>query len=350
MESNATAIWKQRMQRPRAYCTYFDGGYLSRGLALIDSLRAHGDNSPMWVLALDDDVISYFRENPAKNVHIATLEDLENAEPALSGLRGSRTVMEYYFTCTPQLARFVMEKYSDPATTTIYLDADLYFFDSPGLVLDAMGDASVGIIEHRYPRPLAKRLAQYGQFNVGWVGFKADGLGRACLEWWAVRCLEWCYDRPEDGKYADQGYLDSFPQFKGVRILQPLGLNLAPWNTRGRRLEYTTENGVVIDGSDRLVFFHFHGLRRASRWYVTSQLVYGARLTPTLRKHVYEPYLTRLESTITSVLTAIGPKPPSSRGRGWRGIVSRLRKRILDVVTVVTGNAISVRRLTIPRA
>ena len=330
----------------RAYCTYFDSGYLPRGIALIESLRKHGDDSPVWVLALDDGVASYFSETPIHNVQVVTVKDLESAEPALAPLRASRSVMEYYFTCTPQLTRYVMGKYSDPSTTIIYLDADLYFFDDPELVLDALGDGSVGIIEHRYPDLVANKLAKYGRFNVGWVGFRADKAGHACLEWWAARCLEWCYDRPEAGKYADQGYLDSFPQFEGVRVLESLGFNLAPWNTKGRKLAHDTKTGIVIDGTDPLIFFHFHGLRRVGGWYVTGQLVYGARLNSTLRKHVYEPYLKRLESAHTAVLAAMEPRQTSSRGRGWRGIFSRTRKRTLDIVTIATGNAISVRQLS----
>ena len=36
----------------RHYCTYFDEGYLSRGLVLYRSLEALGEPFRLWVLAL----------------------------------------------------------------------------------------------------------------------------------------------------------------------------------------------------------------------------------------------------------------------------------------------------------
>ena len=348
MEAGLVTLGGQEevMAQPRAYCTYFDSGYLSRGLTLIDSLREHGDNSPVWVLALDDDTKKYLDELARPNLHTLTVANLEAAEPRLAPLRAERSRMEYYFTCTPQLTLFVMSKYPDPTPVVIYLDADMYFFDDPGLVLDSLGTGSVGIIEHRYPPGVAKRLQQYGRFNVGWVGFRADSKGRACLDWWAASCLEWCFDRPEDGKYADQGYLNSFPGFDGVVILQPTGLDLAPWNTARHHVTSPDGSRVVVDRDDPLVFFHFHGVRRVGNWYVTSQLVYGSRLTPVLRGLVYTPYLKRLEQSTRSVSEAIGNRAPAARrGNGWRGIVSRIRKSAIDRVTILTGNAIAVKDL-----
>jgi hypothetical protein len=248
--------------------------------------------------------------------------------------------MEYYFTTTPLLIRWVMDQYTDVATAVIYLDADLYFFDDPALALDALGDGSVGIIEHRYPARTARRLAPYGRFNVGWVGFRADRAGRECLNWWGERTLEWCRDTPDAGRYADQGYLNSFPEFRGVTVLQPLGLNLAPWNTAGHDI-VRSEAGVTVD-DDPLVFFHFHGLKRTGSWWVSSQLVYGAPMTKVVRRDVYEPYVRRLEE-LTAVVAA-SPLVPhtatAARGAGLRGILFRARKAALAVLSVITGNAV----------
>lgn len=333
------------MSQPRAYCTYFDSGYLSRGLALIKSLRAHGDHAPIWVLALNDEAKQYLDAAALPNVFTLAIDDLEAAEPELLPLKSQRSRMEYFFTSTPLLMRWVTNTQDDPETVVIYLDADLYFFADPDLVLDALGDGSVGIIEHKYPERLATRLAKYGRFNVGWVGIRADERGRACLDWWAASTLAWCFDKPEDGKYADQGYLDRFPElFDGVVVLPSKGFNLAPWNTGGHSV--TDRAGtVVVDGTDELVFFHFHGVRRVGEWYVSSQLVYGSRVTRALRDGVYGPYLVELHAADQIVLDALGPPAIHRRGNGIRGTVSRLRKSAIDILAIVTGNALSVARL-----
>lgn len=336
-----------------AYCTYFDSGYLSRGLALIESLRSHGDESPVWVLALDDSTRTYLDAANIPNVFTLTIADIEAAEPELLPLKSSRSRMEYYFTSTPLLMRWVLDRHDDPGETiVIYLDSDLYFFDDPGLVLGALGTGSVGIIEHRYPARLEKRLAKYGRFNVGWVGIRGDENGRACLDWWATSTLEWCFDIPDGSRYADQGYLDSFPsRFGGVVILRPAGFNLAPWNTGRHLLTLTPTFRVVVDGTSPLVFFHFHGLRRVGSWYVTSQLIYGARFGRVLRNAVYAPYLERLEAATVHVEAALGTKPTANkRGNGLPGIVSRVRKSAIDRLTIATGNAISLKSLSRDRS
>jgi len=327
--------------QPHAYCTYFDSGYLSRGLALIESLRAHGDNAPIWIMALDDAARDYLLAADLDNVHVVSVTDLEASIPQLGPLKSERSRMEYYFTTTPLLIRWVMDQYGSTDTTVIYLDGDLFFFDDPALVLDALGDGSVGIIEHRYQPRLEKRLAKYGRFNVGWVGFRADAQGRACLAWWGERTLEWCRDTPDAGRYADQGYLDAFPEkFEGVRILTSPGLNLAPWNTAGHRIE-TDNDRVTVDG-DALVFFHFHGVKKSKSWWVTSQLVYGAGMGDTLRERVYVPYIRAIErlSAIVDASPLIPHTTVAARGAGLRGLVFRVQRSVVKAVAIVTRSAI----------
>jgi hypothetical protein len=330
------------MEQRRAYCTYFDSGYLSRGLALIESLREHGDDSPVWVLALDDAARDYLDEGKLPGVFTLTMSEIEAAEPLLRPLKASRSRMEYIFTSTPLLMRWVATKQDQPETVVIYLDSDLYFFDDPSLVLDAMGSGSIGIIEHKYPARLANRLAKYGRFNVGWVGIRADAPGRECLDWWAASTLDWCFDTPADGKYADQGYLDQFPQrFQSVVVLESKGFNLAPWNTGGHALTVSGTT-VIVDGVDPLVFFHFHGLRRVGNWFVSSQLIYGAQMGRVLRNAVYAPYVGILDAKDRVVAGALRQAAAHKRGNGIRGVISRARKSAIDRLSIVTGNAVAI--------
>lgn len=332
----------------RAYCTYFDGGYLNRGLALISSLREHGDESPVYVLALDDSVAEYFERNALPNVILLRVEELEKVEPALIQVKPERSRMEYYFTCTPLLIRYVMNRFTVADSVAIYLDADLFFFDDPGLVVQALEKHSVGIIEHRYPDSVARKLSKYGRFNVGWLGFRNDLNGRNVLDWYAKQTLAWCFDTPEGGKYADQGYLDWFPNFPGVKILSSAGFNLAPWNTRRHNLMLsnlldTNDSGnrdsVSVDGNP-LVFFHFHGLREVGNWWVTGQLIYRSPLTKILRDHVYQPYINLLSSTDKMLRPDRTSDKTKIRGRGIKGLLSRVRKSAVNGLSIVTGNAV----------
>jgi hypothetical protein len=142
---------------------------------------------------------------------------------------------------------------------------------------------------HRFPPELAC-LERCGRYNVGWVSFRNDATGLSCAQWWRARCLEWCYDRLENGRYADQRYLDEWPtRFEGVRTLEHKGANLAPWNVSQYTLSYRS-NAVWVD-DDPLVFYHFHGLRRSGVVVDPQLWNYHAKLTRTLRENVYRPYL-----------------------------------------------------------
>lgn len=324
------------------YCTYFDSGYLSRALTMISSLRAHGDDAPVVVLALDEAVTEFFASNPTEGVDVISIARIEEIHPELLELKIERTRMEYYFTCTPLLIEYVMDELGTPGALAIYLDADLFFFDEPSRVIEALAGKSVGIIEHRYPLRQEKKLAKYGRFNVGWLGFRDDDDGRTVLGWYSNKTLEWCSDKPDDGRYADQGYLDWFPEFSGVRVLSDAGFNLAPWNTARHRLTFSPANMVLVDGSP-LTFFHFHGVRQVGQWYTTSQLIYGSWMTRILRDRVYRPYIDLLEATEKTVAPVLtNAQYVNKRGTGMLGLISRSRKIIFDQISILTGNAIRV--------
>src|SRR5262249_28408048 len=117
-----------------------------------------------------------------------------------------------------------------------------------------------------------------------------------CLRWWRQRCLEWCYDRLEDGKFADQKYLDDWPsRFPGVVVLRHKGANLAPWNVA--RYKIRRHKGTVLIDSDPLICYHFHSLKIVTPHLFDLSLgIYEARLGRVLQDDIYLPYLRHLQS------------------------------------------------------
>lgn len=238
------------------FCTLFDRNYLHRGLALYRSLEQTAGAFTLHVLCMDAESYDTLERLSLPHVRLIRLEDFEDAE--LLRARATRSIIEYYWTCTPSLPLYVLER-EPQAELVTYVDADLYFFGDPAPLFDEMGSASVMIHEHRFPPRLAAFEAN-GRYNVGWVTFRRDATGLACLRRWRAQCIEWCYYRLEDGKLGDQKYLDTWPtEYPGVHVLQHKGGGLAPWNLE----QYAVRRGaggLVVDGQP-LVFFHFHGLR-----------------------------------------------------------------------------------------
>jgi len=285
------------------YCTYFDHHYLPRGLALYESLRAHAGAFRLWVLCMSTECREILGALRRPEITTISLEDFEQGDAELVAAKTNRSPIEYYFTCTPSLPLYVFEHWPEVELIT-YLDADLFFFSSPQPLYQELGDGAVLIVPHRFsPRdPASARRAQNGLYNVGWLSFRRNEHGLACLRWWRARCNEWCYDRLEDGRFADQKYLDSFPKlFSRVVVLHHPGANLAPWNIRNHTLS-TLEGRILVDGQP-LVFFHFHGFKNvAPGIYDPYPRGYGVFVTRLMRRHLLRPYIQTMKQVDQSYL------------------------------------------------
>jgi hypothetical protein len=250
---------------PYYFCTYFDRNYLSRGLALISSLRAHCPEFRLSILCLDEEVFRALETMALADVTLIGLSELEAAMPVVATAKRGRSTIEYYFTLTPALMLFALDRVPPGALLT-YLDADLYFYADPKPIFDEAPVASILIVEHRFPDRM-RHLEQFGRFNVGWVSIRADGAGRRCAVWWRDRCAEWCFDHVDGERFADQKYLDAWPKlFEGVHVVLHPGADVGPWNL-GRHELRRRHGRVEVDGRP-LLFFHFHGMRRRSAWLV----------------------------------------------------------------------------------
>ena len=165
-----------------------------------------------------------------------------------------------------------------------YIDADCFLFADLAPLYDEVGDAPVAIIPHRWTPKHADRLRSAGIYNVSWVYFNRSGL--QCLIDWRADCLEWCYwEVKPDGRFADQGYLNDWPQRYGAHVVQHLGANLAPWNQEQYTYEVNGTGLMISDGkrTDPLLFYHFHG-------YQNAQMRTGYTLHPAVMEHIYKPY------------------------------------------------------------
>jgi hypothetical protein len=225
-------------------------------------------------------------------VHLISLPDFEKDDFQLLQAKENRSLIEYYFTCTPSLPLYVLNHAPEVDIIT-YLDADLYFFSSIEPVYQELGNGSVLIIGHRFP-PALKHMEIYGIYNVGMLSFRRDNNGLACLQSWRDSCLDWCYDRVENERFADQKYLDNWPdKFSGVVVLQHKGAGLAPWNLAN--YNYTRKNKEFLIDGQPIIVYHFQGLKWINRWIYDANIkLYKTRLMGMVKYGVYIPYLMEL--------------------------------------------------------
>ena len=225
------------------------------------------------------------------------------------------------------------------------------FFHDPEPLLAELRDGSALVVPHRAP-PGEDWERTRGAFNAGFVAFRRSPETSAILEWWRERCLEWCFDRVEPGRFCDQMYLDEWPRrFSGVRILGNLGGGLAPWNASQHRLSMR-DGHVWLDDSVPLVFFHFqsldvyHGLvgslarlgalpdrfhsvpeHGSLSWSVWASYA----VSNDAERHVYVPYVRRLAAAAIRLAELGQSGDGTYRGLGPMEIVRELARGILPV-------------------
>lgn len=217
------------------------------------------------------------------------LSDVERHQAELLEAKKNRSLVEYYFTLTPAVNLFFLDQFHQVDIIT-YLDSDLFFLHDPEPLFEELGDNSISIIGHRFS-PHLSDWVQFGVYNVGWLSFRSDERGLQCLNWWRERCLEWCYDKPEEGRFADQKYLDDWPdRFPGVKVLKHAGANVAPWNLANS--SFSGDHSDLYINGEKVIFFHFHGIRRVIPYVYSSKLHdYGTTLSKPLIRLIYRPYV-----------------------------------------------------------
>ena len=271
------------------FCTLFDINYLSRGIVMYESLKEKmGGEFNLYILTFDLESFDIINGLNSDFIIPIKLKDFENKK--LLSVKSGRTRAEYCWTCTPWVIKYTLEKYNLSHCT--YLDADLYFYKDPKILIDELNESdSILITEHDYSKEY-DQTKKNGKFCVQFMYFKNDLKGLKALNWWADQCIKWCYNRHENGKFGDQKYIESFPElFNGVHVLNNKIAALAPWNIQ----KYFCDDSNI----DLPVFFHFHGVRYIGK---NSFFLGYYKLNNKMISRIYLPYLKKIfHSTLTPI-------------------------------------------------
>ena len=305
----------------RHFCTLFNSAYQFHSRVLYESICRNEDinNLQFYFFCFDDDSYNYFADLNLPNVNPIALEKLEGYLPDLKNVKSQRSLVEYFFTSTPAICKYVLENYPE-VNEIVYLDADLFFFQSPEILFNEIGDSSVSIIPHRFNFINYFRNV-YGIYNVGWISFKRDEEGVACLNKWYRNNLEWCFVKLTFKRYADQKYLNYWRRdFDRVHVIKNIGANVAPWNVGNYKIRL--KNDVVYVDDVPLIFFHFASMKYIDQSYFTTISSYFSFVTPEIIKLIYRPYISRLQQLGFKARVSI-------RGRGEKSpVINRIRKMV----------------------
>lgn len=320
------------------FCTLFDSNYLSRGLAMYESLKKTTPAFHLYIFAFDEKCRSVLAELKLEYVTVISLTEFENEK--LLDVKKDRTRAEYCWTSTSSSISYCLKTYKIDHCT--YVDADLYYFSSPSVLVDELKDNSVSVISHRYS-PQYKYFEANGIYCVQFMTFKNDENGLKVLEWWTQACMDWCYARNEDGKYGDQKYLDDWlVRFKGVCELGNIGAGVAPWNVQ--QYAINNKNGILEiheTGSgkkEKLIFYHFHNFRfmennmfELGTYFLTNEVI----------MNIYRPYLLHLEqiaAKIAEIDSHLNPHGMYKPVFYWKTVFTYLKRKYLGTYNIISRN------------
>ncbi len=284
------------------FCTLFDSFYLSRGLAMFESLNDHSSDFHLFIFAFDGITNEILISLNLNKVTVVSLEEFET--PELKEVKKERSKAEYCWTCTPSIIYHVFKNYNVSDCT--YIDSDLLFYSDPAILLSELDQhkKNVLVTEHRFsylPRLYEEKRA--GRFCVQFLTFRNEESSLGILDKWRKQCMNWCYARYEEGKFGDQKYLDEWPEiYSNIQILQHSGGGIAPWNLQ----QYIfRKNGESITGKVKktgtafeVVFYHFQYVKFLENgsydvgWYLISSHI---------KKLFYKPYLKKIEAIETKL-------------------------------------------------
>lgn len=280
------------------FCTMFDSYYLDKGIALINSLNKVCEKFSLYLLAFDDRTEKVLRQMSFPNVNIISLKQFETGE--LLKLKEIRTRTEYCWTCTAFLIEYVFDKFGVDYCT--YIDADMYFYYSPVVLLDEFvnSGASVGLTRHAFPKTIhgEKILKESGKYCVEFNTFKNNESGRNLLSLWKNQCVEECSEE----KCGDQLYLTDWgDKYSEVYDYENPGAGVAPWNLLNYKVRGSFPELMILSNGKKynIVFYHFHGIAYSGdgriKMNVLSWVDNGFIPRNAVRK-IYYPYLEELEN------------------------------------------------------
>ena len=262
------------------FTTIFNLNYLSKGIALYYSLSNNCPDFHLYIFAVDEISYKTLKEKTLSNATIISLYDVESKE--LLAVKKSRSISEYCWTCKPFIIKYSLDTFS--LTNCTYIDGDLYFYKAPLDMITNMGNNSVLITPHNYYSEY-DQSAVAGIYCAAFVTFKNTADGNRLLNWWASACIKWCSSNYEEGKWADQKYLDSWPyMFEGVYVCKNKHAGVAPWNA----INYTSQEDI-----ENIIFYHFHDLQYLSdgSWFIG-----GYEIPELVLNNIYRPYTKLLKS------------------------------------------------------
>ncbi|WP_099362899.1 glycosyltransferase [Fredinandcohnia onubensis] len=264
-------------------CTIISVKNLAQGLALYHSLKKHTPNFRLWICCLDDRTYSLLNKMNLDHAILITLKNIEGNE--LLSIKDSRSFDEYSRTLKASFISYILKNHYT-VKSVIYTDADMYFFTDVRNVFHELNEQHPVSIVPR--RASAEEEKKYGVYDSGLIGFYRNEISFDCLFKWKKDCVNWCFDVVEDGRWADQKYLDQWiHHFPTGKVIETPHTTAGPWNVKESL------------HADKLFAYHYSG------FVILNQIEFDLCNTNTLNENminsIYSPYVKAVKEEMEKI-------------------------------------------------
>lgn len=244
--------------------------YIGLAQILEASIRQYYNDLSFYIIVADE-ISADLKEELPLNVLIAK-ECLALDSVVWNNLSFKYNLTEFCTSIKPLSCIYFFENYE--FDNVIYLDPDIYFFDSIKHIYDLLSNYSIMLTPHITQLPKIGESDSpetiwhsCGMYNLGFCGLHRSESTMNMLKWWHDRLLNSCYIDSYNFLFTDQKWMDFLPSFfssNELLVSFNLGMNVAPWNFYER--EVFSENQKLFvrkryNGGDvyPLIFVHYSG-------------------------------------------------------------------------------------------
>jgi hypothetical protein len=240
-----------------AYFTILARNYLPAALALSESLRTHGDGTPLAILLIDATEDTDLPETPGVRWMHPGMLDLD--ERAMLELAMSYDLVEFATAIKPLVFRALLREHEQVA----YLDPDTYVVSPMEELSPALNEGAGIVLTPHYLKPVPAdsqfsdgHLLHVGVYNLGFCA--VDRRAADFLDWWWGHLSTECLHDPIGGLFVDQKWVDLGSVYFDATALRHHGYNVGLANLHERPIARDSDGHHIAGTDDRLRLFHFH--------------------------------------------------------------------------------------------
>lgn len=302
------------------FCTLSDKNYLANGIALCENIneKCREQHKLLFYLCLDNETFTQLnlvkKENPFLiPVQLETIKTyLPKQFKCLVQNHESRPIdtsdgqSSFHWAMAPLFTNYILNILN--TQECMYIDSDIYFYQTPEDIFDVCRNHDVGLITHKHVR-LEKMRRNVGYYNVGIIYFQNTTFGSACCRWWQDVVVD--TNNPwynPFGSCGDQKYLEIFKDifpFLSIKIIDEAIGHSAPWNLGSSTIEdeyYIWPSNLVIPNTkytkQKLYFHHFSHFTpdyKNNKWSHQRNNEWGNCVDTNSKTKLYEDYFARLK-------------------------------------------------------